>query len=84
MSLKLTGRVTSKGAPVPMAVVELHNSSGDVVDQVQVDAAGAFTYHLSPGRWRLQAWDNQGGRASAELTLGGEDAHVELEIGPQA
>ena len=42
---KLTGRITVHGdKPATTAVVEVHNSTGDVVDQVQVDADGRYTF----------------------------------------
>ncbi|CAN5653015.1 hypothetical protein BH24ACT26_BH24ACT26_20930 [soil metagenome] len=79
---KLSGTVTVHGnGPARFAVVELHNSSGDTVDQVQVDDAGRFTYHLSPGAWSLRAWDTIGHRAAETVTLSeGETKVVDLEL----
>lgn len=63
------------------AVVELHNSTGDVVDQVQVDDQGRFTYHLSAGRWKLRIWDAHGHRGGAEVELAdGEDRNVSIDL----
>ncbi|MEA2447162.1 MAG: hypothetical protein QOK47_799 [Actinomycetota bacterium] len=82
MSSKLTGRITVHGdKPADTAVVEIHNSQGDVVDQVQVDADGRYTYHLSAGNWSLNVWDNHGhrGRTTVELTEG-SDQKVDLDL----
>lgn len=66
----LSGTVTLDGkSPALSAVVELHNSAGDVVDQVQVDGEGRYRYHLAEGRWVLKLWDAHGYRGSAEVTL---------------
>lgn len=78
---KLTGTVTvSGGKPALGAVVELHNSSGDVLDQVRVDDDGLFTYHLVAGEWRLNCWDAEGHRAVETISLGDDDGRVELEL----
>ena len=48
----LSGRITLHGSkPARTATVELHNASGDVVDQVQTDDDGRFTFHLVAGVW---------------------------------
>lgn len=79
---KLSGKVTVHGGDTATgAVVELHNSQGDTVDQVQVDDQGRFTYHLSEGTWTLHAWDAHGHRATGEVTLGGDDATHDLNLG---
>ncbi len=79
----LKGKVTVHGShAATTAVVELHNATGDVVDQVQVDSEGAYTYHLSPGTWTLNIWDAHGHRGHAEIELAeGEDkvANIDLE-----
>ncbi len=77
---KLTGRVTAHGDPAASAVVEVHNSNGDVVDQVQVDADGRYTYHLSEGSWSLNVWDAHGHRGRSEVELGADDASVDVEL----
>ena len=78
----LSGRVLVDGGdPALDAVVELHNSGGDVVDQVQVDAAGRYRFHLSAGDWALRSWDPHGHRAAARASLGGnEDATLDLNL----
>ena len=71
---KLTGRVTIQDdKPAFGATVELHNATGDVIDQVVVDDDGRFTYHLAPGTWHMRAWDNRGHRGAAEITLETDD-----------
>jgi hypothetical protein len=66
----LSGAVTlDDKSPALSAVVELHNSAGDVVDQVQVDADGRYKYHLAEGNWVLKLWDAHGYRGQAEVTL---------------
>lgn len=77
---KLSGRVTAHGEAATGAVVEVHNSNGDVVDQVQVDSEGRYTYHLSEGAWALNAWDAQGHRGRSEVTLGSDDSNVDIEL----
>lgn len=77
---KLTGRVTAHGEAAAAAVVEVLNSQGDVVDQVQVDADGRYTYHLSEGDWVLNAWDAHGHRGRSEVSVGSEDATVDVDL----
>jgi hypothetical protein len=78
---KLTGRITVHGdKPATSAVVELHNSTGDVVDQVQVDGDGRYTYHLSPNTWTLNVWDAHGHRGKQEITLSDDDQNVDLDL----
>jgi hypothetical protein len=77
----LTGRVTLNGtAPAPHAVVELHNSDGDVLDQMQVDPSGIYAFHLIPGTWWLRAWDSQGRRALTEVRLGEKDTVLDIDL----
>ena len=78
----LRGQVTAHGEAALSAVVELHNSEGDVLDQVQVDGEGGYIYHLVPGRWQLNAWDAHGhrGTAQVEINEGDEDSVVDLEL----
>ena len=78
----LTGRVTVNGEPVPTAVIELHNSQGDVVDQVQANDDGRYTYHLSPGDWVLNVWDAQGHRGRRGVTIAEQDTNVDIELAP--
>lgn len=79
----LTGKVTVHGDhAATTAVVELHNATGDVVDQVQVDSSGTYTYHLSPGTWTLNIWDAHGHRGRAEIEVAeGEDKNVDVDLG---
>jgi hypothetical protein len=67
------------GEPASTATVELHNSSGDVLDQVICDVQGRFRYHLVPGQWSLFVWDPAGGRAEVEVQLK-EDAAVSIDL----
>ena len=78
----LTGRVTVDGNAVPTAVVEVHNSQGDVVDQVQANDDGQYKYHLSPGDWTLNCWDAQGHRARRSVTIAESDVKVDIELAP--
>ena len=85
-AMKLTGRITVHGdKPASSAVVEIHNSQGDVVDQVQVDDDGRYTYHLAEGTWTLNVWDSHGhrGNAAVELTEG-SDREVNLDLAEPA
>lgn len=82
MTVKLTGRVTVHGdKPATTAVVELHNATGDTVDQVQVDDAGRYTYHLAAGDWTLNVWDRYGHRGQGAVTLTeGDDATYDVDL----
>src|SRR5919106_3603267 len=78
----LSGRVLVKGEDAALdAVVELHNSGGDVIDQVQVDDSGRYTFHLTEGVWSLRSWDPHGGRAEARAALGlDEEKTLDLRL----
>jgi hypothetical protein len=78
--MKLTGRITVHDEPASNAVVEIHNSQGDIIDQVQVDDDGRYTYHLTEGDWTLNVWDAHGHRGKTEVTLGSEDKTVDLDL----
>jgi Carboxypeptidase regulatory-like domain len=82
MSTTLSGTVTRPtGEPAETATVELHNSSGDILDQIVCDAQGRFRYHLSPGAWRLFVWDPVGNRAEVKVELQkDEDAAVDIDL----
>ena len=78
---KLSGRITVHGdKPATTAVVEVHNRQGDVVDQVQVDAAGRYTYHLSPGPWALHIWDAHGHRGQREVSIADADETLDIDL----
>ncbi len=76
MSTTISGTVSLGQDPAPNAVVELHNATGDIVDQSQVDEAGRYIFHVKGGRWTLNCWDNQGHRGKAELELADGDHEV--------
>jgi hypothetical protein len=77
----LSGRITVHGSKAAAtATVELHNSTGDVIDQVQTDHDGRFTYHLVAGRWSLRVWDEHGHRGDAEVDLTEEDHELNLDL----
>jgi hypothetical protein len=78
----LSGRVLVGGEQAAFdAVVELHNSSDDVVDQVQVDSTGRYKFHLSEGSWSLRSWDPHGHRAEGLASLGpDEDVSLDLRL----
>ena len=78
----LYGRVTVHGSkPARGAVVELHNSQGDIVDQIAVDDEGRYTYHLSPASWKLRVWDAHGHTGAAEVDLSeDEDKQLDLDL----
>ena len=79
--IKLSGTVKVHEEPARSAVVELHNSTGDIVDQVQVGDDGGYTYYLAPGSWTLRVWDAHGHRGRAELTLAdGETRVLDVEL----
>ena len=79
--IKISGTVKVREEPARSAVVELHNSTGDIVDQVQVGDDGGYTYYLAPGSWTLRVWDAHGHRGRAELTLAdGETRVLDVEL----
>jgi hypothetical protein len=82
MSTTLSGSVTRPtGEPAHTATVELHNSAGDILDQIVCDSQGRFRYHLSPGEWQLFVWDPVGNRAEVNVELKkDEDAAVEIDL----
>ena len=78
---RLTGRITVHGSkPARTATVELHNAPGDVVDQVQTDDDGRFTFHLVAGKWSARVWDEHGHRGRAEFELFDEDHELNLDL----
>jgi protocatechuate 3,4-dioxygenase beta subunit len=78
---KLSGRITDEsGTSVADAVVEIRNSAGDIVDSVQVDSEGTYTYHLSSGSWTLNVWDPHGRRGRAQVRIGDTDGDQTADI----
>ena len=82
---KLSGRITDEnGNAVSDAVVEIRNSTGDIVDSVQVNGEGEYTYHLSDGSWTLNVWDPHGRRGRAEIDLiDADEARSDITIEPE-
>jgi uncharacterized protein YfaS (alpha-2-macroglobulin family) len=77
----ISGHVSGERAtPVGGITVELINSAGDIVDQVQVDDDGRFKLHVSPGTWKLSAYDPGGRRVEATTEVADEEAKVELVL----
>lgn len=79
----LSGRITVHGGdkPATTATVELHNATGDVVDQVQVDDDGKYHYHLAEGHWAVQVWDAHGHRGAAEIDVTeGTDHTLDVDL----
>lgn len=64
--------------PVGGITVELINQTGDIVDQVRVDDEGRFTLHVSPGTWKLRAYDPNGQRGETSVSIEDEDASARV------
>jgi hypothetical protein len=62
------------------ATVEVHNSTGDIVDQLRTADGGAFTYYLCPGPWNFFTYDGEGHRGNARVTLAEGDAAVRVDV----
>ena len=77
----IEGTVKVEGIPARIATVELLNRTGDVIDQERVDDLGHYRYHLAPGHWSLNAYDERGHRAQASFSLAeGEDRSLDIEL----
>ena len=77
----VSGQVTSNGEPVKIGSVELHNATDDIVDTVLVDGEGKYSFNLSPGTWRLCAWDVTGARGEVTVELrSGADQNADIQI----
>jgi hypothetical protein len=77
----IQGRITAKRlAPVGEVTVELLNSSGDIVDQIRAAHDGEFVLYVSPGTWRLSAYDHQGQRGEATIRVKDAETQVELSL----
>jgi hypothetical protein len=75
------GTVRVEGIPARIATVEVLNRTGDVIDQVRVDDHGHFQYHLAPGEWAINAYDERGNGVKASFTLSeGEARTLDLEL----
>jgi hypothetical protein len=78
---KLSGQVKVHGdKAATAATVEVINSTGDVIDQVQVDGDGRYTYHLSAGKWTLNVYDPHGHRGRVEVDLTDDDATHDVDL----
>ena len=78
----IKGQVASSiELPIGAITVELINPTGDIVDQVQVDAEGRFLLHVSQGAWRLRAYGPQGQRGETSVEVDTDDATTELALG---
>jgi hypothetical protein len=78
---KVTGTVKhEKGGPVAGATVEVHNSAGDIVDQVRTADDGTFTYHLSLGNWVFKTYDGDSHRGERTVTLKESDATISVDL----
>ncbi len=78
----LSGRITVEGGrPATDAVVELHNATGDVMDQVRVNDDGRYRFYVSPGIWSLTIWDPYGHRGVGEVNmLEGDDKTLDIDL----
>lgn len=78
---KLSGRITVHGdKAAKLATVEVINPTGDIIDQVQVDDDGRYTFHLSTGTWNLNVYDPHGHRGKGEVQLGDDDQSYDLDL----
>jgi hypothetical protein len=78
---KVTGTVKlTNGSAVVGATVEVHNSTGDTVDQIRTTGDGTFTYYLSPGEWTFKTYDTMGHRGTEGVILNDGDATVSVTV----
>jgi hypothetical protein len=78
---KVVGLVRHQDGTVPAsATVEVHNSVGDVVDQIRVTDEGSFIYYLSPGKWTFMTYDGRGHRGNHEVALDEEDGTISIHL----
>jgi hypothetical protein len=79
----VSGRVLAEGDPVKIGTVELHNRTDDILGTILVDPQGRYSFHLSPGKWKLRAWDVHGRRGEVAVELrSGADAAVDIKLEP--
>jgi len=77
----INGRVLADGSPVKIGTVELHNQTNDIMDTILVDQDGRYSFHLSPGKWTLCAWDVEGRRGEVTVDLkSGRTAAVDIRL----
>jgi hypothetical protein len=77
----VSGRVLSDGDPVKIGTVELHNRTDDIMETILVDADGRYGFNLTPGKWKLRAWDVHGKRGEVTIDLrSGADADVDIPL----
>jgi Protein of unknown function (DUF1416) len=82
MGTTISGKVSAHGEAATSATVELHNETGDVVTQSQVDQEGRYMFHVKEGKWTINAWDAYGHTGRADATLAdGDDGNLDLELG---
>ena len=81
MSTTLSGTVRAHGNAASNATVELHNETGDVVTQTQVDTQGRYTFYVTGGNWSVRAWDGHGHTGNGSSSLrDGEHASLDLDL----
>jgi hypothetical protein len=78
----LSGKITIHGdKPATNAVAELHNETGDIVDQLSVDEEGRYRFYVSPGSWSLRAWDPHGHRGAGSVRVSeGETKTLDISL----
>jgi hypothetical protein len=81
MATTISGKITVHGDAATSATVELHNETGDVVTQSQVDQEGRYMFHVKEGRWAINAWDAYGHTGRSDTTLSeGDNGNLDLEL----
>jgi hypothetical protein len=81
MATTISGRITAHGDAATSATVELHNETGDVVTQSQVDQEGRYMFHVKEGKWSINAWDAYGHTGKADTTLSeGDNGNLDLDL----
>jgi hypothetical protein len=77
----LSGRVLAEGVAVKIGTVELHNPTDDIMETILVDPDGRYGFNLTPGKWKLRAWDVHGRRGEVTVNLkSGADAAVDIKL----
>lgn len=72
----------SDGQPAVGAIVSIPRSTAPVPElALLADAEGAVTFHLSNGRYTVEAYTEDGGRGSADITVdNGEPITLEVQV----